>query len=173
MAPFVGVHCCRCALLSVCTAVGVHCSVGVHYYGRVMASQDTNPLKTILFAAADGIGHAAQTTRRRLVASIPGQNPSRGRGQAAWDARVASPRADTEASARGGRIAAQLADYLDKDPQRHAPVVTTTGGHVDPSGCSESYYSLSALPEPVLAPPSLGVFDGPDGEGLEFVNEAA
>lgn len=125
--------------LSVCTAVGVHCSVGVHCYGRVMASQDTNPLKTILFAAADGIGHAAQTTRHRLVASIPGQNPSRGRGQAAWDARVASPRADTEAFARGGRIAAQLADYLDNDPQRHAPVVTTTGGRVDPSGCSESY----------------------------------
>jgi hypothetical protein len=33
--------------------------------------------------------------------------------------------------------------------------------------------SLSALLEPVLAPPALGVFDGPDGEDLEFVDEAA
>lgn len=35
------------------------------------------------------------------------------------------------------------------------------------------FNSLSALLEPVLAPPSLGVFDGPDGEDLEFVDEAA
>jgi hypothetical protein len=33
--------------------------------------------------------------------------------------------------------------------------------------------SLSALLEPVLAPPSLGVFDGLNGKDLEFVDEAA
>ena len=88
--------------------------VGAHCYGRLMSSQDTNPLKTMVRAAAYGIGHAAQTTRGRLAALIPGQDPSRARGQAAWDARVATARADTEAFARGGRIAAQLADYLDK-----------------------------------------------------------
>ncbi|NMN95861.1 hypothetical protein [Antrihabitans stalactiti] len=75
-----------------------------------MSSQDTNPLRSILRAAADGLGHAAHATRDRLAALIPGDDPAKTRGQVAWESRLATARSDPDAFARGDRIAAELAE---------------------------------------------------------------